>query len=34
VYYEPKEKGAEAEIRERILRWREGRRSRETRPDE
>jgi putative ATPase len=34
VYYEPKTSGAEAEIRERILRWREQRRSRETRPDE
>ena len=33
VYYEPKTSGAEAEIRERILRWREQRRSRETRPD-
>jgi putative ATPase len=34
VYYEPKTSGAEAEIRERSLRWREQRRSRETRPDE
>jgi putative ATPase len=28
VYYEPKERGAEAEIRERIGRWRRGRESR------
>jgi putative ATPase len=34
VYYEPVERGAEAEIRERILRWREQRRSREIHPDE
>jgi putative ATPase len=34
VYYEPKTSGAEAEIRERILRWREQRRSRETHPED
>jgi putative ATPase len=33
VYYEPKERGAEAEIKERVDRWREGRRARETNPD-
>jgi putative ATPase len=34
VYYEPVERGAEAEIQERILRWREQRRSRETHPED
>ncbi|MGH3089874.1 MAG: replication-associated recombination protein A [Rubrobacteraceae bacterium] len=29
IYYEPKESGAEAEVRERLSRWREERRSRE-----
>jgi putative ATPase len=33
VYYEPQERGAEAEIRDRVERWREGRRVRETNPD-
>ena len=34
VYYEPVDRGAEAEIQERILRWREQRRSRETHPED
>jgi putative ATPase len=33
VYYDPGKSGAEAEIRERIERWREERRARETGPD-
>ena len=33
IYYEPRAGGAEAEIRERIERWREGRRARETNPE-
>ena len=33
IYYEPRARGAEAQIRERLERWREGRRARETNPE-
>src|SRR3712207_2401161 len=33
VYYEPRKSGAEAQLRERIERWREERRARENNPD-